>query len=146
MARSVPHVFGRWIEQAPYLAQCGVMADSPHALRLAALPSRLQHAAVELFRGTMVSHSFIGYRDDSNVENRRSHSPVKVGATTSPLRCHGRCAFGSVCLLVASAGPTAGCCLQPARGRAWPPRSTRRSPAPFSSWRNRCGDSSYALR
>jgi hypothetical protein len=34
-------------------------------LRLAALPSRLQHAAVELFRGTMVSHSFIAYRDDS---------------------------------------------------------------------------------
>ena len=62
--------FGRWIEQAPYLAQCGVLADSPHALRLAALPSRLQHAAVELFRGTMVSHSFIAYRDDSNVENQ----------------------------------------------------------------------------
>jgi SAM-dependent methyltransferase len=57
--------FGRWIEQAPYLAQCGILAGSPHALRLAALPSRLQHAAVELFRGTMVSHSFIAYRDDS---------------------------------------------------------------------------------
>jgi SAM-dependent methyltransferase len=57
--------FGRWIEQAPYLAQCGILASSPHALRLAALPSRLQHAAVELFRGTMVSHSFIAYRDDS---------------------------------------------------------------------------------
>ena len=47
--------FGRWIEQAPYLAQCGVLAGSPHASRLAALPSRLQHAAAELFRGTMVS-------------------------------------------------------------------------------------------
>jgi SAM-dependent methyltransferase len=69
--------FGRWIEQAPYLAQCGILAGSPHALRLAALPSRLQHAAVELFRGTMVSHSFIAYRDDR------------------------RCAFGNVCLLVA---------------------------------------------
>jgi len=56
--------FGRWIEQAPYLAQCGVVARSPHAARLASLPSRLQHAAVELFRGTMVSHSFIAYRDD----------------------------------------------------------------------------------
>jgi SAM-dependent methyltransferase len=56
--------FGRWIEQAPYLAQCGVVARSPHAERLAALPSRVQHAAVELFRGTMVSHSFIAYRDD----------------------------------------------------------------------------------
>ena len=57
--------FGRWIEQAPYLAQCGMLASSPHAARLALLPSRLQHAAVELFRGTMVSHSFIAYRDDS---------------------------------------------------------------------------------
>ena len=62
--------FGRWIEQAPYLAQCGVLASSPHASRLAALPSRLQHAAAELFRGTMVSHSFIAYRDNSAVENQ----------------------------------------------------------------------------
>ena len=56
--------FGRWIEQAPYLAQCGTVERSPHAARLASLPPRLQHAAVELFRGTMVSHSFIAYRDD----------------------------------------------------------------------------------
>ena len=56
--------FGRWIEQAPYLAQCGIVAKSPHAARLASLPPQLQHAAVELFRGTMVSHSFIAYRDD----------------------------------------------------------------------------------
>ena len=56
--------FGRWIEQAPYLAQCGSVARGPHAARLALLPSRLQHAAVELFRGTMVSHDFIAYRDD----------------------------------------------------------------------------------
>ena len=56
--------FGRWIEQAPYLAECGMIARTPHAARLAALPPRRQHAAVELFRGTMVSHSFIAYRDD----------------------------------------------------------------------------------
>jgi SAM-dependent methyltransferase len=62
--------FGRWIEQASYLAQCGILGGSPHALRIAALPSRLQHAAVELFRGTMVSHSFIAYRDDSAVESQ----------------------------------------------------------------------------
>src|SRR5271163_1192066 len=30
--------FGRWIEQAPYLAQCGILTKSPHASRLAALP------------------------------------------------------------------------------------------------------------
>jgi SAM-dependent methyltransferase len=62
--------FGRWIEQAPYLAQCGILAGSPHASRLAALPSRLQHAAVELFRGTMVSHSFIAHRDDSGDDSQ----------------------------------------------------------------------------
>jgi SAM-dependent methyltransferase len=62
--------FGRWIEQAPYVAQCGILADSPHALRIAALPSRLQHAAAELFRGTMVSHSFIAYRNNSLLESQ----------------------------------------------------------------------------
>ena len=56
--------FGRWIEQAPYLARCGVLAKSPHAERLASLPPRSQHAAAELFRGTMFSHSVIAYRDD----------------------------------------------------------------------------------
>jgi SAM-dependent methyltransferase len=60
--------FGRWIEQAPYLARCGMLADSPHAARLASLPSRAQHAAVELFRGTMVSHSLIAYRADNSDE------------------------------------------------------------------------------
>jgi hypothetical protein len=62
--------FGRWIEQAPYLAQCGIVARTPHAARLASLPSPLQHAAVELLRGTMVSHSFIAYRDDRSDESQ----------------------------------------------------------------------------
>ncbi len=62
--------FGRWIEQAPYLAQCGLVARSPHAARLATLAPRLQHAAVELFRGTMVSHSFIAHRDDRSDESQ----------------------------------------------------------------------------
>lgn len=56
--------FGRWTEQAPYLAQCGIVAKSPHAARLASLSPRIQHAAVELFRGTIARHSFIAYRDD----------------------------------------------------------------------------------
>jgi len=62
--------FGRWIEQAPYMAQCGLPAASPHAARLAELPARQQHAAVELFRGTMVSHSFVAYRDDRVADTR----------------------------------------------------------------------------
>jgi SAM-dependent methyltransferase len=56
--------FGRWIEQAPYLPQCGFVAKSPHTARLASLPSPQQHAAVELLRGTMVTHDFIAFRDD----------------------------------------------------------------------------------
>ena len=35
-------------------------------------------------------------------EASRSILPAIVGATTFPLHCHGRCAFGNVCLLVAS--------------------------------------------
>ena len=56
--------FGRWVKQAPYSARCGVMAHLPQALRLAELSPREQSAAAELFRGTMVRHSVIAYRND----------------------------------------------------------------------------------
>jgi SAM-dependent methyltransferase len=56
--------FARWREQAPYLPECGFIAGTPHAARLASLPAHLQHAAVELLRGTMTKHDFIAYRDD----------------------------------------------------------------------------------
>ena len=56
--------FGRWLEQAPYLPQCGVVAETPHAARIAGLPEPEQHAAVELFRGDMTQHSFVAYRSD----------------------------------------------------------------------------------
>ncbi len=56
--------FGRWFEQAPYLPQCGMVARTPHAARLASLSPPRQHAAVELLRGTMVKHNLIAYRDD----------------------------------------------------------------------------------
>jgi len=56
--------FGRWLRQAPYLAQCGSLAGTPHAARLAALPPMEQYAAVELWRGTMLRHSLIAYRAD----------------------------------------------------------------------------------
>jgi len=62
--------FGRWLEQAPYLPQCGMLARTPHAARLAALPAPSQHAAVELYRGTMVRHKLIAYRDDHAGENQ----------------------------------------------------------------------------
>ena len=57
-------IFGRWVRQAPYLPQCGALAATPHESRLAMLPLPEQYAAVELFRGTMVRHNLIAYRDD----------------------------------------------------------------------------------
>jgi SAM-dependent methyltransferase len=62
--------FGRWVEQAPYLAQCGMVAKTPHAERLGMLPARVQHAAVELLRGTMFRHNLIAYRDDRSGANQ----------------------------------------------------------------------------
>ncbi len=56
--------FGRWIKQAPYLPLCGAVANIPHAPRMAQLPLAEQYAAVELFRGTMVTHSLVAYRSD----------------------------------------------------------------------------------
>jgi SAM-dependent methyltransferase len=57
--------FGRWVRQAPYLPLCCGLAATPHAGRLAALPAKEQYAALELFRGTMLRHSLIAYRDDA---------------------------------------------------------------------------------
>lgn len=56
--------FGRWVEQAPYLPQCGAMAAASQSERLSALPEAAQHAAAELFRGTMTQHRVIAYRTD----------------------------------------------------------------------------------
>ena len=57
--------FGRWIKQAPYTPQCGVLARIPQASRLKELSTVEQYAAAELFRGTMVRHSMVVYRNDS---------------------------------------------------------------------------------
>jgi SAM-dependent methyltransferase len=62
--------FGRWIRQAPYLPQCGALASTPHASRLAALPAPKQYAAIELFRGTMVRHAVAAYRRDGATNQR----------------------------------------------------------------------------
>jgi SAM-dependent methyltransferase len=57
--------FGRWIKQAPYTPHCGIPARIPQASRLQELSTMEQYAAVELFRGTMVRHSMVVYRNDS---------------------------------------------------------------------------------
>ena len=59
--------FRRWYRQAPYLPQCGAIGSTPHAARLAALPEHEQYVAMELWRGTMTSHSVVVHRDDANV-------------------------------------------------------------------------------
>src|SRR4029434_4244129 len=41
--------FSRWVRQAPYSPRCGVMAQLPHASRIAALEPAQQFAAAELF-------------------------------------------------------------------------------------------------
>jgi SAM-dependent methyltransferase len=57
--------FGRWIKQAPYSVRCGVVAKIPQAARMTRLSLSEQYAAIELFRGTMVRHSLIAYRNDN---------------------------------------------------------------------------------
>jgi SAM-dependent methyltransferase len=57
--------FGRWLKQAPYTPHCGVMEKIPQTARIAKLSFAEQYAAVELFRGTMVRHSAVVYRNDS---------------------------------------------------------------------------------
>ena len=56
--------FGRWVKQAPYTPQCGAVARIPQAPRMMQLGRAEQYAAIELFRGTMVTHSAIVYRND----------------------------------------------------------------------------------
>ncbi|HEY2473952.1 MAG TPA: hypothetical protein VGI19_04040 [Candidatus Cybelea sp.] len=57
--------FGRWLRQAPYLPQCGAIANTPHARLIAKLDEPARYAALELLRGTMVRHAAIAYRDDA---------------------------------------------------------------------------------
>jgi SAM-dependent methyltransferase len=56
--------FGRWVRQAPYSVNCGIMSTIPHAPLIARLPLKEQYATIELFRGTMIRHSAVLYRDD----------------------------------------------------------------------------------
>ncbi|HET6977094.1 MAG TPA: class I SAM-dependent methyltransferase [Pyrinomonadaceae bacterium] len=71
---SVPEVFefvesnglklSRWYWQAPYLPQCGIIASTAHASKLAALPEREQYVEMELWRGLMPNHSFVVQHND----------------------------------------------------------------------------------
>jgi len=57
--------FGRWVRQAPYSLHVGLMSRLPHSVRMAKISVADQYAAAELFRGNMMRHSAIAYRDDN---------------------------------------------------------------------------------
>lgn len=59
---------GRWYWQAPYLPQCGSIANTPHATRLVALSEREQYVEMELWRGLMANHSFVVHPSDVNTD------------------------------------------------------------------------------
>lgn len=57
--------FGRWYWNAPYDAECGSIAATPHKKRLKDLPDREQFASMELWRGSMTNHSFLAFQDEA---------------------------------------------------------------------------------
>jgi SAM-dependent methyltransferase len=78
--------FGRWGKQAPYIPLCGVMAQIPQTLQLAQLPLKEQYAAAELFRGTMVRHSAIVYRNDRPSNTHRINFAGNAWPRYMPIR------------------------------------------------------------
>jgi 2-polyprenyl-3-methyl-5-hydroxy-6-metoxy-1,4-benzoquinol methylase len=98
--------FGRWVEQAPYLPQCGALVNAGHAARLNALSAPAQHAAAELFRGTMTQHRLLVYRSGCpnsrqtihfNDDRWRSYIPLRLPWT---LCIRERVPAGSVAVLL----------------------------------------------
>ena len=81
--------FGRWLRQAPYLACCGAIASTPHAAALTAMPDAAEHAAMELFRGSMTRHSAIAHRSDRDApaapdfEDALEYVPVRLPETVA---------------------------------------------------------------
>lgn len=98
--------FGRWVGQAPYSAHCGVIAQNPQAPHIAQLPPAEQFAAAEQFRGTMVRHRVIAYRDDVLQEAYRisfegdgwlDYVPIRVSDT---ICVHERLPPGAAAVLI----------------------------------------------
>lgn len=59
--------FARWVHQASYRPQVGIMRELPDGVRIAAMEEVDQYATMELFRGTINRHSLIAYRDDAPI-------------------------------------------------------------------------------
>ncbi len=81
--------FGRWLHQAPYMPTCSAIAQTPHAQRFLQLPVQKQYDMMELFRGTMLRHSFTAFikgMDDTNSPNFNSQNffsyvPIRIPET-----------------------------------------------------------------
>ncbi len=78
--------FGRWIRQAPYDPHCGILARVSPAMHLADLAAVDRFAAAELFRGTMVRHSVIAYRDDDRRAGRQPSFAADAWPRYVPVR------------------------------------------------------------
>jgi len=81
--------FGRWLRQAPYSLEPGLMSRIPRTLRNTQASLEDQYAAAELFRGNMMRHSAVVYRDDNPAvphigfdgEAWRGYIPIRVPDT-----------------------------------------------------------------
>jgi SAM-dependent methyltransferase len=78
--------FGRWVRQAPYSVHCGIIAKIPQAARMAQLSRADQYAAIELFRGTMVRHSLVAYRNDGGGDRQNISFDGDVWLGYVPIR------------------------------------------------------------
>jgi hypothetical protein len=98
--------FGRWYEQAPYLPHCGMMAGTRHGESMGRLPEPAQHAAAELFRGTITQHSFVAYRNDRSTASQPISFANQQYKNWIPIRLpwticvRDRCPPGSVAVLL----------------------------------------------
>ena len=86
--------FGRWIRQAPYLPFCGSVLNSPHQPLLSRLAEAHQFAAMELFRGTMLRHSCVVYRDDFPGQAQPIHFHDEAWLGYVPIRLPGTICVG----------------------------------------------------
>jgi SAM-dependent methyltransferase len=78
--------FSRWVRQAEYSPRCGLFRNSPHRGILDQLPELEQYAAVELFRGNLLRHSAVAYRNDS--AKRRQPSSIRLSEWESYIPLH----------------------------------------------------------
>ena len=147
-AYTVPQLHG-WLNDAASRSRAGmsrlpsasVRGDRQHAARAASasLPPPLQHAAVELLRGTMTKHDFVAYRDDRAGESQPIAFEGQDWLSYVPLRLpwalvvRERLPPGAAAVLInrAHASPTLRCRSTPRRRGSCPRLTASAQPARF---------------